>query len=90
MDASLFSKYTQIKKSKDSERGLLLKEFVDLVNEERKGTPFKPTTIKLLAIKLGGIKTEELYRIRSICLDYKRRGKGDFSKCFYGSIKCKN
>lgn len=89
MDVGLFDKYKQVKKTKDTERGLLLKEFVDIINLERKGTKFKPTTIKLLAIKLGHIPTKDLYYLKSICTDSKNRC-GSFSKCLYGSIKAKN
>jgi len=85
MDASLFDKYKPSKSNK-TERGLILEELLEEVNKERKGTKFKPTTIKLLAIKLAHIPTQDLYYLKSICTDYKNR-KGSFSKCLYGSIK---
>jgi hypothetical protein len=87
MDASLFDKYKK-QKSNETERGLLLTEFVSIINEERKGTKFKPTTIKLLAIKLAHIPTNDLYYMKSICTDSKNR-HGSFGKCLFGSIKPK-
>lgn len=89
MDASLFKKYTQPQKTKTSERGLLLEDLLKEINNERAGTKYKPTTIKLLAIRLAHIPTQDLYYLKSIALDSKRRG-GSFSKTVYGSIKVKN
>jgi hypothetical protein len=69
-----------------SERNLILKEILEFVNEERKGTKFKPLTGKALAIKLSHIPTKDLYYTKSVGLDYKKR-HGSFSKFLFGSIK---
>lgn len=85
-------KYTSFlksqKTSKKTERGDLLEKFLQKVNNERKGTKYKPMTMKLLAIKLSHVKTADLYYLDSVCKDYENRS-GSYSKCLFGSLKVK-
>jgi hypothetical protein len=74
----------QKKKGNASERSLVLEEIINELKKEN-----KEVNVKLVAIKTSHIPTKDLYAFKSICLDYKRRGKGNFSKCFYGSLKVK-
>lgn len=70
-----------------SERQMVLKEFVDEINKERIGTTWKPITGKAVAMKLSHVKSlQDLYYFLSNCRDYKARN-GNFSKCFFGSLK---
>ena len=50
---------------------------------------YHPLTGRALAIKLSHIPTEDLYFLLSEGKDYKKRGKGDFGKYLFGSIKPK-
>jgi hypothetical protein len=95
IEANLFSKYQLAEPfidkavSRVTERGLLLTEITDTINAERKGTKWKPVTIKQVAVKVGHLKEiSDLTFLLSICKDSKRRC-GSFSKCFYGSLKVK-
>lgn len=74
--------------SRKTERGELLTEMLNIINEERKGTKYKPLSIKLLGIKLGHIPTKDLYYTLSVGKDYKKRN-GSFSKYLFGVIKVK-
>lgn len=92
MDTSYFKKYQHLDTlttkavERMSERNLILKEILELVNMEREGTKFKPLTGRALAIKLSHIPTSDLYYAKSVGLDYKKR-HGSFSKYLFGSIK---
>lgn len=86
----LFIKEREEKKSRiTSERAYILSEFVEEINKERINTKFKPITGRAVAMKLSHIKDKFTLRaFLSDCRDYKNR-KGSFSKCFFGSLKCK-
>lgn len=94
MDRTLFDKYKDkynlLKENnkKTSERSLLLEEMLSIVNEERKQTKYPLMNIKLFCIKLAHIPTKDLYYIKSVGCDYKRRN-GSFSKYLFGSLKVK-
>ena len=64
-------------KKKASERGELLRFF-----SEKTGW-----TIPRLALKLEGLKEQDLYYIKSIATAYEKEGKGAFAKAFFGSLK---
>ena len=70
------------------ERCTLLKEILQVVNAERFGTTYKPTTGKRLAIQLSHIPTKDLYYITSQARDMKNRGES-FSKYLFWAIKVK-
>ena len=72
-----------------SERALIISKILEVVNNERKGTKFKPATPKFLGIKLAHIPTQDLYFVFSVGMDYKKRN-GSFSKYLFGSIKVQN
>lgn len=77
------------RKSPNSERACVIKEFVEEINRERVGTKFNPITGRVVAIKLGHIKDiQHLYRFLSQARDYKNRQKS-FSKYFFGALKTK-
>jgi len=57
--------------------------FVERINDERKGTKYKPMTSKGVAMKLSHVKTGELHGFYKQCESYD----GSFSKCFFGSLK---
>lgn len=93
----------EAKKRNLSERATLLQEMIDEVNKERSTPKFylkngkkvwiKPITTPAdktgFAVKFSHIKkTNDLYYLKSICLDYRSR-HGSFSKCLFGSIKAK-
>lgn len=82
---SLFLAIPEQKKSLN-ERQELLKELIEVVNNERKGTKFKPMSPRVFAIKLGHIPTNHLYFLTSVCRDMKKRGK-NFSKYLFWAIK---
>jgi hypothetical protein len=46
-----------------------------------------PVNVRLLAIRLSHIPTGDLYFMKSEASDYRSRGKGEFSKYIWGSIK---
>lgn len=89
---SLFELLEPIKKEKNkivNQRQFILSQFVDEINKERIGTKFKPITGRIVAIKLGILKTnQELYQFLSECKDYKNRN-GSFGKRFFGGCKIK-
>lgn len=69
-----------------TERGELLEFFLGKINTERKGTKYKPLTIRALAVKLGHLQLKDLYYMKSVGLDYEHR-HGSFSKYLFGAIK---
>lgn len=71
-----------------NERQDIISQILACINVERIGTKYKPMTGRAVAIKLSHIPTKDLYYLKSICLDSKNR-HGSFSKCFFGSLKCK-
>lgn len=80
----LIIKPPEIIKSRKTERGDLIQFFVDRLNEDRK-PPYKPLTVKIVAVKLGHLKKlDDLYFLKSYCSQAK-----NFSSCFWGSLKVK-
>lgn len=74
------------RKKLTNERQAVIKEFVDVINQERIGTKFKPVTGKSIALMLAHLSMQDLYYFLSVCKDYKNRS-GSFSKCYYGALK---
>ena len=93
MELTLFNKY---KIASDlttkavclHERNLVLKDILDIINNERVNTKYKKYSGKLLGIKLAHVQTKDLYYILSVGKDYKAR-HGSFSKYLFGSLKVK-
>ena len=66
-----------------NERQSVLKEIQTEMEKDGK------VNVKLLAIRLSHIPTEDLYFMLSEAKDYRKRGKGEFSKYIWGSVKVK-
>ena len=66
-------------------RQLLVKDFLDALNEERKGTHWKQLDGRAVAMKLKNIKTEDLHAFYQKCRNYQ----GGFGKMFFGCLKLK-
>jgi len=69
-----------------NKRQYILSLFVEEINNERKGTKWKPIYPKVVALKTAHLKVPDLEHFYSTCLDYKNR-KGSFSRCFFGALK---
>jgi hypothetical protein len=94
MDANLFRRYVEpATPSRATERGELLKEFMDTINISRKGTKYPLMNIQTIGVLVGKIPTPDLYFLLSICKDAgKRHKKGysdGFSMKFFYEIKPK-
>ncbi len=82
-------------KSRATERGDLLKEFMEAINISRKGTKFKKVGMGYVASKVGHIKKiEDLYYFASVCRDAGNRNRnGDyyngFCKRFFWELRPK-
>lgn len=83
----MVGKYKKVEKSKKrgitNERQSVLKEIQTEMEKDGK------INVKLLAIRLSHIPTEDLYFMISEANDYRKRGKGEFSKYIWGSVKVK-
>jgi hypothetical protein len=90
---SLLGNFYEVKRPR-SERACLIQQFVDRLISERGDKNFymkdgkkvylKPITSKSVAIRLGYIKTQDLYYVYSICKDAK-----SFEKMFWFMTKTK-
>lgn len=72
-----------------SKRAADVEYFVAAINGDQIKARRKPYTVEFIAFKLSHVKTTELYPFFKRCLDYEKRGKGTFSKAFFGSLKIK-
>ena len=75
----------QIKDTR-TERGELLKEFLEQINMSRLGTNFKQVSIAKIGMDVAHIPTKDLYFLLSVCKDSGARAKRydtGFSKRFY-------
>ena len=82
---NLFAHYNfeQPKTNAQSERADIIRQLVEGINRERIGTQWKPVQPRVVAIKVGHLKTNaDLYYLLSICKNAK-----SFGACFFGSIK---
>jgi hypothetical protein len=64
------------------------KEMIQFFHErirDKKGKKFRASFI---GMKLSHLSLEDLYYLKSICLDSENRGHG-FSRCFWGSLRPK-
>lgn len=82
-----------VEKSHATERGELLKQFLEVININRVSNKFKPITYARISMLLPKeIPTKDLYSLLSQCKDAGNRGKNyheSFSKTFYWLIKAK-
>jgi hypothetical protein len=68
-----------------SERGELLQFFLDNLNPARKADGYRPLTPAALGVRLSHLSLQNLYYLKSVCLDAERNGK-PFSAIFWWSI----
>jgi hypothetical protein len=71
-----------------TERGELLKYFMTELNRTRDGVRFKKLTIPRIAVLVTKIPTDDLYYMRSMMEDMRKRG-GNASAWFWSSLKPK-
>lgn len=78
--------------NRKTERGELLKEFMENINVARLGSPFKPLSMARIASLLAHIPTSDLYYLLSVCKASGDRNKAkyhqSFSKKFFYELKC--
>lgn len=89
MQLDLFTKYQLQTKSNITERGELMKELLETINQTRTGT-FKPISMARMGMILQGIPTDALYALLSKCKDSGNRAPHyatGFSKRFWFEIK---
>jgi len=78
--------------SRITERGELLKFFLEHLNINRVSNKYKPMTIARVGQLLSHLDLDAIYFLKSTCVDAGNRGKNfheSFSKMFYWSIKVK-
>lgn len=83
------SKLKKKEPKKKQERGITNERQAVLQEIRTEMEKDNPVNIKLLAIRLSHVPTKDLYFILSEARDYRKRGKGEFSKYIWGSIKVK-
>jgi hypothetical protein len=76
-------------KKRRTERGELLEYFHFNVNLERDGTKYPKLPIGAVAWKLQGLTVKDLYYLKSITEDARRRGE-PWGKVFWGSLKSRD
>jgi hypothetical protein len=76
------------KKERQTERGELMKYFIERLNPGRVRDGYAPLTLARMGRTLVAIPTRDLYYLKSVCEDAEARGK-DFSKKFWWEVKPK-
>ncbi len=79
------SRYKVEKSTIVNERQEIIKQFLDSLNTEREGTKWKPLSARAVAIKVGHIKTGDLYAFKKQC----EQAKCGFGACFFYSLRVK-
>lgn len=84
---SLLQNYNlgEFKKDRRTERGELMREFLENLNAER-GKKFPPLSYARMGVLLQGIPTKDLYAFLSMCKD-RQRVNGSFSKYFWWALR---
>lgn len=70
-----------------TERGELMRYFIETLNPQRKGE-YQPLTYSRMGKLLQKVPTKDLYYLKSVMEDKKRRGE-NYGAYFYWSIKSK-
>jgi hypothetical protein len=83
---TVLKKRAPANRSRQTERGDLLDEFLRRLNPSRTEKGLRPLTYRRLAYLLTGIPTGDLYALRSKCDDAERRGYA-WGAIFYKEIK---
>lgn len=68
-----------------TERGELMREFIENINLER-DKKFPPVTFSRMGLLLEGLNNQSLYSFLAMCKDRKIRN-GSFSKFFWWALK---
>lgn len=76
------------KRSRDTERGELMRYFMVELNKARRRDGLPPLTMPRMGKIVELISTENLYYVKSVCDDAAKRG-GEFSKKFWWEVKLK-
>jgi hypothetical protein len=76
------------KKSRDTERGELLRYFMQKLNIARVRDGLPPLSMPRMGKTLELIPTKDLYYLKSVCDDAAARGN-EFSKKFWWEVKLK-
>jgi hypothetical protein len=79
---------TPKKKTRDTERGELLRYFQFELNKARVRDGLPPLSMPRMGKTLELIPTKDLYYLKSVCDDQASRGK-EFSKKFWWEVKLK-
>lgn len=90
---TLFANYKLPVKSNATERGELLKSFLEPLNINRADNKFKPMSIARVGQLLAHIPTKDLYYLLSVCTDSAKRSTRyyeSFSKRFYFELRPQN
>lgn len=90
LPTNLLERFTTPTKDLRTERGELLKAFLEQINMSRLGTAYKQVSIAKIGMDVAHIPTKDLYYLLSICKDAGNRSKRfdqGFSKKFYYEIK---
>jgi len=79
------------KKDRATERGELMRYFVQKLNVTRARDGLPPLTMGRMGRSLEAIPTKDLYFLKSVCDDAQKRGDvSSFSKKFWWEINPKN
>ncbi len=73
------------KQDKQTERGELMKYFIERLNPGRIKDDYPPLTIARMARLMSAMPTQDIYYLKRVCDDAK-----DFSKKFWWEINPKN
>lgn len=76
------------KAEKITERGEMMKYFIEKINPGRSKGGFQPISMARMGRVLQGIPTKDLYYLRTICDDSEKRGFS-FSKKFWWELNTK-
>ncbi|HZQ45101.1 MAG TPA: hypothetical protein VFA99_17755 [Acidobacteriaceae bacterium] len=83
---NLFGQRRPVKPRRVTERGELLEYFLERVNASRRGTKYRPVTIRYIAMKVTAVPTKDLYALKSKMEDGLRRGMSA-SMIFFSELK---
>lgn len=81
----IIKEYDIKKPKRITERGELMREFIENINQER-DKKMRPLNFGRMAVLLQGIPTNDLYAFLSMCKD-RKRVNGSFSKYFWWALK---
>jgi len=65
-----------------SERDEFIRNFTERINGERRGTKYKPMSVKAVAVKLAHLTIQDLHYFYKICSE-----ADSFGKVFFGALK---